>query len=113
MQSIAGWGDGTFVGLPERTFVRRFIKATGLSPLEYVHLLRLEEGRQILETEECSIEAVAAQVGYEDTSFFGRLFRRKVGLTPAHYGYVSRFSDAPCAARLMLRQTKLAVAGLS
>jgi transcriptional regulator GlxA family with amidase domain len=72
-------------GLPERTFIRRFVKATGLSPLEYVHALRLEEAKQILETEEVSIEAIAEQVGYEDTSFFGRLFRRKVGLTPAQY----------------------------
>jgi transcriptional regulator GlxA family with amidase domain len=31
------------------------------------------------------VEAVAVQVGYEDASFFGRLFRRKVGLTPAQY----------------------------
>ena len=30
-------------------------------------------------------EAVADEVGYEDASFFGRLFRRKVGLTPAQY----------------------------
>ena len=72
-------------GLPERTFIRRFVKATGLSPLEYVHALRLEEAKQILETEELSIEAIAEQVGYEDASFFGRLFRRKVGLTPAQY----------------------------
>jgi AraC-like DNA-binding protein len=28
---------------------------------------------------------VANEVGYEDASFFGRLFRRKVGLTPAQY----------------------------
>src|SRR5271165_127510 len=72
-------------GLPERTFMRRFGKVTGLSPLEYIHGLRLEEAKQILETEELSVEAIAEQVGYEDTSFFGRLFRRKVGLTPAQY----------------------------
>jgi transcriptional regulator GlxA family with amidase domain len=34
---------------------------------------------------ELPVEAVANDVGYEDTSFFGRLFRRKTGLTPAHY----------------------------
>jgi len=50
-------------GLPERTFIRRFVKATGLSPLEYVHALRLEEAKQMLETEELLIEVVAEQVG--------------------------------------------------
>jgi len=72
-------------GLPERSFKRRFAKATGMPPLEYVHTLRLEEAKQILETSVLPVEAVASEVGYEDASFFGRLFRRKVGLTPAQY----------------------------
>jgi transcriptional regulator GlxA family with amidase domain len=72
-------------GLPERSFKRRFHKATGMSPLEYVHTLRLEESKQLLETSDAPIEAVANEVGYADASFFGRLFRRKVGMTPAQY----------------------------
>lgn len=74
-----------FSGLAERSFKRRFKQATGMSPIEYVHTLRLEESKHLLETTELSIEAVANEVGYEDASFFGRLFRRKVGLTPAQY----------------------------
>jgi transcriptional regulator GlxA family with amidase domain len=72
-------------GIPERSFKRRFARATGMTPLEYVHTLRLEEAKHMLETSEMAVEAVANEVGYEDTSFFGRLFRRKVGLTPAQY----------------------------
>ncbi len=72
-------------GLAERSFKRRFAKATGLTPMDYVHTLRLEEAKQILETTVQPIEAVANEVGYEDASFFGRLFRRKVGVTPAQY----------------------------
>lgn len=72
-------------GLPERSFVRRFSKATGMSPLEYVHRLRIEEAKQMLEVSDTPVEAVAAEVGYQDASFFGRLFRRRVGLTPAEY----------------------------
>jgi transcriptional regulator GlxA family with amidase domain len=72
-------------GLPERSFIRRFSEATGMTPLDYVHALRLEEAKQMLETGDLPVEAVANDVGYEDTSFFGRLFRRKVGLTPAQY----------------------------
>ena len=72
-------------GLAERSFKRRFARATGVAPLTYVHTLRLEESKQILETSDAPIEAVANQVGYEDSSFFGRLFRRHVGLTPAQY----------------------------
>ncbi|MCE9665557.1 helix-turn-helix domain-containing protein [Halomonas sp. M5N1S17] len=72
-------------GLSERSFHRRFRKATGLTPMEYVHTLRLEEAKQMLETEKTPVDAIAEAVGYEDGAFFGRLFRRKVGLTPAQY----------------------------
>ena len=72
-------------GLPERSFIRRFTKAAGMTPLNYVHALRLEEAKQMLETADLSIEAIANEAGYEDTSFFGRLFRRETGITPAHY----------------------------
>ena len=72
-------------GLPERTFKRRFRQATGMSPLDYVHHLRLEEAKQMLEATDLPVEAIAEEVGYRDTSFFGRLFKRKVALTPAQY----------------------------
>ncbi|MFZ2648587.1 MAG: helix-turn-helix domain-containing protein [Burkholderiaceae bacterium] len=72
-------------GLPERTFKRRFQQATAMSPLDYLHTLRLEEAKQMLEATELPVEAIAQEVGYQDSSFFGRLFKRKVALTPAQY----------------------------
>ena len=55
-----------------------------------MHTLRLEEAKQLLETTDMAIDAVANEVGYEDGSFFRRLFRRKVGLSP--HAYRVRFS---------------------
>ena len=72
-------------GLPERSFKRRFAAATGMSPLDYVHTMRIEEAKQMLEAGDAPIEAVANEVGYEDAAFFARLFRRSVMLTPAQY----------------------------
>lgn len=72
-------------GLPERTFKRRFRKAAGMTPLEYVHAIRLEEAKQLLETTDETLDKLAERVGYEDATFFSRLFRRAVGLTPAQY----------------------------
>lgn len=72
-------------GLSERSFKRRFHKATGLTPIQYVHTLRLEEAKQLLESGDLSVECIAGEVGYEDMSFFSRLFRREVGLTPSQY----------------------------
>lgn len=72
-------------GLAERSFNRRFQQATGMSPLEYVHTLRMEEAKQMLESGNASMETIASEVGYEDAAFFSRLFRRRVNLTPAQY----------------------------
>lgn len=72
-------------GLPERTFKRRFRAATGMAPLEYVHTLRLEQAKHLLESSSESVERIALEVGYEDAAFFARLFRRAVQLSPAQY----------------------------
>ena len=72
-------------GLSERAFVRRFRQVTGLSPLAYVQHIRIEEAKQMLEATAIPVEAVAEALGYEDASFFSRLFRREVQLSPAAY----------------------------
>jgi transcriptional regulator GlxA family with amidase domain len=72
-------------GMAERSFKRHFQQAIGMSPLEYVHSLRLEEAKLKLESGTESIETIARQVGYEDAGFFSRLFRRNIHLTPAQY----------------------------
>lgn len=91
----------TLSQLPERTFKRRFAQATGMAPLEYVHHVRLEEAKQLLESGEPPIEGIAVDVGYSDSSFFSRLFRRKVGMTPVQYrqrfGRLSRQLDGLAA----------------
>ncbi len=72
-------------GLKPRTFARRFRSATGYLPIDYVHALRIEEAKQLIETENESIDDVSIKVGYEDPTFFRRLFKRKTGLAPAAY----------------------------
>jgi transcriptional regulator GlxA family with amidase domain len=72
-------------GLSERTFKRRFRAATGYAPIEYVQALRVEEAKQMLETSDEATDAVASSVGYQDPTFFRRLFKRRTGVTPARY----------------------------
>ncbi|RVL28525.1 GlxA family transcriptional regulator [Sinorhizobium meliloti] len=72
-------------GLSERSFKRRFSAATGYTPVEYVQALRIEEAKQMLETEDVAIEDVSVSVGYEDPTFFRKLFKRRTGVTPAQY----------------------------
>jgi len=49
--------------LPERSVKLRFTHAPEMTPLEYVHTLRLEEAKQLLEITDMPIDAVANEVG--------------------------------------------------
>ena len=68
-----------------RTFGRRFRAATGRRPIEYVHEIRIDEARRILESSSIAVDDVGFSVGYQDPTFFRRLFKRTTGLTPAAY----------------------------
>jgi transcriptional regulator GlxA family with amidase domain len=81
--------------LKPRTFARRFKVATGLLPMEYVHTLRIEEAKRLLETTSGGGDYVGFQVGYQDPTFFRRLFKRNVGITPA--AYRRKFMRIPAA----------------
>lgn len=72
-------------GLNARTFARRFQTETGYTPMDYVQALRIEEAKQELERDQRSIEDVAAVIGYADDASFRRVFKRRVGLSPAAY----------------------------
>lgn len=72
-------------GIPERTFKRRFKAATGVPLIDYLQNVRIEHGKHLLETTGLPVEEISAQAGYSDVSFFRRLFKRLVGLTPLTY----------------------------
>jgi AraC-like DNA-binding protein len=63
--------------------------------MDYVHAVRVEKAKRIIERDAGGIDDVAYEVGYEDPTFFRRLFKREVGLTPAAYRrkYSSILSD--------------------
>lgn len=72
-------------GLTERTFLRRFRRATGLRPTEYCQHLRVGKARELLEFTGRSVEEIAWSVGYEDPGSFHQLFHRMMGLSPGEY----------------------------
>ena len=72
-------------GLSERGFLRRFRRATGQSPAEYVQTLRVEEAKQMLETTDAPIDDIAAECGYTEPSSFRSAFRKHVGIPASAY----------------------------
>lgn len=72
-------------GLEQRTFLRRFQKATGLTTTEYGQRLRVGKARELLQFTMQSVDKVAWDVGYGDPGAFRKVFARIVGLTPSDY----------------------------
>lgn len=82
-------------GLEQRTFLRRFVQATGMKPSTYQQHLRMSRARELLEFSRKSVDSIALDVGYEDVGGFRRVFRQIVGLTPSDYRH--RFSRLDAA----------------
>ena len=102
-------------GLPERTFKRRFMQVTGMSPLEYVHMLRLEEAKQMLEAGDEPIEAIAAEVGYQRRELLQPAVPAQgaavAGAVPAPLQAARREAARGCAADSMTAAAQLQRSG--
>ena len=66
-------------------FRRMFKEFMGVSPSQYRIQKRIEKAKMLLEYGEHSIESIAQDLGYIDTSYFIKQFKEKVGLTPHEY----------------------------
>lgn len=78
-------GMATWSGLEERTFMRRFIKATGLRPNDYFQHFRIGRAREMLSQDRLPVEKVAWAVGYDDPASFRKIFNKLTGLNPREY----------------------------
>jgi AraC-like DNA-binding protein len=65
------------------TLHRHFKSATGMSPLQYQKVLRLQEARRLLITGELTAAVVGETVGYVSATQFNREYRRAYGAPPA------------------------------
>lgn len=74
----------------QRTLIRRFNSALGMPPNTYLQSVRIEHARKMLEESDFNIDTIMNNIGYEDSSSFRRLFKKKTGLTPTEYR--NRFS---------------------
>lgn len=69
----------------ERTFRRIFQRCTGMSPVQYRNSLRIKRARQWLSTGEMTVAEVAERLGFYDSAYFCRCFRRETGQLPGAY----------------------------
>ena len=68
-----------------RNFDRRFIKATGNTPLAYAQRVKMEVAKKALESSRKTINEVMYEVGYSDVKAFREVFRKITGMSPLEY----------------------------
>ncbi|WP_027965645.1 GlxA family transcriptional regulator [Halomonas halocynthiae] len=73
------------VAVSPRTLLRHFKEIEAMTPLDYLHQLRVERAKQLLEVTNIGLTEVMEYCGYQDASAFRRLFRRATDVTPSEY----------------------------
>jgi transcriptional regulator GlxA family with amidase domain len=68
-----------------RNFDRRFIKATGNTPVEYSQRVKIESAKKAFETSRKTVNEVMYDVGYSDMKAFREVFRKITGMSPLEY----------------------------
>lgn len=68
-----------------RNFDRRFVKATGNTPLEYAQRVKIEAAKRAFENTRKTINEVMYEIGYSDLKAFREVFRKIAGMSPMEY----------------------------
>lgn len=66
-------------------FIRSFRQVTKVTPMQYIVSLRITNARNLLDHTNYSVSRVAESVGYDNSLYFSRLFKKHVGLSPSEY----------------------------
>jgi AraC-like DNA-binding protein len=69
----------------ERNLKRRFQLATQISPNQYLQQVRVDKAKKLLLTTDMKIQQIAYEVGYENVSFFIRIFKKVTACTPTQW----------------------------
>ncbi|MBV8253415.1 MAG: helix-turn-helix domain-containing protein [Chitinophaga sp.] len=73
------------LAVSRRNFDRRFIKATGNTPVEYMQRIKMEVAKNLLEKGRKTMFEIMEDVGYNDERTFKEIFKRITGMSPVDY----------------------------
>ncbi|MCU4157288.1 response regulator [Carboxylicivirga sp. A043] len=64
---------------------KKLVSITGKSPIEFIRIIRLKRGAQLLEKSQMSIAEVAYEVGFNNPRYFSKYFKEEYGMLPTAY----------------------------
>ena len=73
------------IGLSRSAFFKKLKSLTGFAPVDLVKEVRLAKAAILIETTDESITEIAYSVGFRDSGYFGKCFRKKYNMTPKEY----------------------------
>ena len=62
-----------------------FKKQTGMTLNQYITFYRIEKAKQMIEEGCCNITLLSEKVGYSDMGYFGKCFKKQIGISPSKY----------------------------
>lgn len=72
--------------MSERQMQRRIRSTIGLSPLEFIRAVKLEQAKALLESGRCqTVQETAYAVGFNRSDYFSSLFKNRFGVKPITY----------------------------
>lgn len=73
------------VFLSESQLQRKLDAMTGISPIRFIRIIRLNKSKELLENKDLAISTVAAECGFNDAGYFARVFKQEFGMTPLEW----------------------------
>lgn len=77
-------------GLSPTHFATCYREATGVSPIQHFLHLKIERACQLLDSSDCSFASISRMLGYDDSYYFSRLFKKVMGQAPSDYRHSHR-----------------------
>ncbi|MCX6032732.1 MAG: substrate-binding domain-containing protein [Chloroflexi bacterium] len=103
-QDISREQMASYVGVSARHLTRCFAQEVGLSPIDYLNRFRVVQARRLLDDGHANITEVMNAVGFRDSSYFSKIFRREVGMSPSAYRRHAHTPNQPPAVASDKRQ---------
>ncbi|WP_138755639.1 AraC family transcriptional regulator [Paenibacillus sinopodophylli] len=70
---------------PEKYISQLFKEVTDINVSDYLEMIRIEQASFLLRTDACTVDEIAARVGYNSSHSFRRAFKRVMGIAPSSY----------------------------
>jgi len=73
------------LGMSRSVFYHTLKNITGMSPVDFMKYLRIQRAKQMIVDTDLSFSEIAYKIGFSDPNYFGKSFKKSVGMSPSEY----------------------------